>query len=81
MPSAWTVDSYIHLSIIFLKAYEYTVKLTLGLTKKNNKKKKSVVTERFGYVKRNGECYLVIQSWKHSYVGLAYRLVVGINIA
>ena len=55
--------------------------LTLGLTKKNHKKKKSVVTERFGYVKRNGESYLVIQSWKHSYVGLAYRLVVGINIA
>ena len=27
MPSAWTVDSYIHLSIIFLEAYEYTVEL------------------------------------------------------
>ena len=52
----------------------------IRLNKKDNKKKKSVVTERFGYVKRNGESYLVIQSWKHSYVGLAYRLVVGINV-
>ena len=27
MPSAWMVDSYINLSIIFPKAYEYTVQL------------------------------------------------------
>ena len=54
--------------------------LTLGWTKKNKKKKPNC-----GYweiwICQAEWLELVIQSWKHSYVGLAYRLVVGINIA
>ena len=54
--------------------------INIRLNKKNRKNKKNLWLLRD--LDMQAEWWeLVIQSWKHSYVGLAYRLVVGINIA
>ena len=54
--------------------------INFRLNKKNHKKKKPTCGYREIWICQAEWWELVIQSWKHSYVGLACRLVVGINI-